>query len=218
MQVVWSKTWHSGHQQHTWQTHLSIFSPFPSLQLHGLHVSHQTALSALSNLSQPCHMTFLCRTRYPDGPDRRFVWNPNLKWLQDDDRICGQAASVKSNKLCSMRVRKMGPFVAELNKHLCNLKDSSSKKDNRFVQNSTPELTIQIYSILQRLVDAIPLLLSQSHTDVIVKGICCPFEGRNPSNPSTKRESNKNGQFLVAYHHRGDHLCFQGNASVIWIL
>lgn len=133
---------------------------------------------------------------------------PKLEMLQDDDRICGQAASVKSNKLRSMRVRKMGPFVAELNKHLCSLKDSSSRKDNRFVQNSTPDLTIQIYSILQRLVDAIPLLLSQSHADVIVKGICCPFEGRNPSNPSTKRESNKNGQFLVAYHNRGDHLCF----------
>lgn len=28
---------------------------------------------------------------------------------------------------------------------------------------------------------------------------------------------NKNGQFLVAYHQCGDHLCFQGNKSVIWI-
>lgn len=117
-----------------------------------------------------------------------------------------------------MRVRNTGPFVVELNKHLCSLKDSSSRKDNRFVQNPTPDLTMQICSILQRLVDTISLLLSQSHADVIVKGICCLFEGRNTSNPSTKRQSNKNGQFLVAYHYRGDHLCFQGNKSVIWIL
>lgn len=35
--------------------------------------------------------------------------------------------------------------------------------------------------------------------------------------PAQRGRGNKNGQFLVAYHQCGDHLCFQGNKSVIWI-
>lgn len=100
-------------------------------------------IKLLYQLCQTCHnpvtwpfyATQDTPTVLTDDSFRTQTWNgfKMMHW------VCGHAASVKPYKLRSMRVRNIGPFVVELNKHLCSLKDSSKRRDNRFVQNSTPD-------------------------------------------------------------------------------
>lgn len=109
-------------------------------------------------------------------------------------------------------------FVRELNKHLCSLKDSSSRgtidlfrtRHQTFNNTNTlyPPKTNWCYS---------PFANSEQGRRNSKEYMLPFWRPVTRATPAQRGRGNKNGQFLVAYHYCDDHLCFQGNKSVIWI-